>query len=73
MSRGKGEIAASALLVRPQCRQKSSLAENKQKYRLQVSWKAAKESHKTLQSCKITIETVSFSEYYPSSNPGKSR
>ena len=73
MRRGSREVVAHTLPVRPQYRKEPSVKEQKRKCRPQTSRKPTEKKFETHYPCKITIETASFSRYYPRNNLGKSR
>jgi hypothetical protein len=73
MKRARQDIAAFTLLVRPQQRKELSVTGQKRKHLLQKPKQSSKERSDTTDPFKITIEMVSFSEYYPHRNPEKFR
>jgi hypothetical protein len=73
MKRSTPIIAASTLLVRPQQWKKLSDTGQKRKHLLQMPKHSPKKQSVTTDPFKITIEMVSFSEYYPHRNPEKLR
>lgn len=73
MKRSIQIIAAFTLPVRPQQRKRISVAGQKRKYLQEISRKLLKRQCKATYSFKITIESVSFSAYYPGSKSKKSR
>ena len=72
MRRGKQEIAANRLPVRPQHPNEPYVEKKEKKSLRQTSQKPLIERLNTPYPFKITIVSVSFSGYYPRSNPGKS-